>query len=186
MLKGRFTFLMVAFLMVAIFSVFMLGNWTERVAAQEEKDGPEDDRGGRGGVTLEIRGDEGTGFSGACSIGGERREISGQAPESFEFDLEGQRLSCEIGEQGGGSNELEVVLSGENVHAVQRLAGGGQSTSKLTYDGSGSVSVISSSSRATAGDDLDSSLSKSQEKALKNLDDRIEQSVDDIVERIAP
>ena len=181
MLKGRFTVLA-----VAIFAVVMLGNLAERVAAQEGRDGSEDERDRRGGVTLAIRGDEGTGFSGACSVGGERREISGQAPESFEFDLEGRELSCEIGKQGGGSDVLEVVLTGENVHAEQRLAGGGQGTSKITYDGNGSVSAMSSTSRTTASDDRDPSPSKSDQKALKYLDDRIEQRVDDILERIAP
>lgn len=180
MLKGWFTVLT-----VAIFSVLLLGNWADRVAAQEKKDGSEDERDGRGDVTLEIRGDETTGFSGACSVGGERREISGQVPESFEFDLEGRELSCEIGKQGDGSNELEVVLSGENVHAVQRLAAE-QGTSKITYDENGSVSVMSSSSRATASDDRNPSLSKSERKTLKNLDDRIEQSVNEILEKFAP
>jgi hypothetical protein len=105
MLKGRFTVLA-----VAIFSVLLLGNWADRAPAQGRMDGSEGERDGRGDVTLEIRGDQGTRFSGECSVGGERREISGQAPESFEFDLEGGELSCEIGKQGSGSDELEVVL----------------------------------------------------------------------------
>jgi len=180
MSKGSFTVLT-----VAILSVIMLGNWANPGTAREGQDGSEDKRDGRGDVTLEIRGEEGTGFSGACSVGGEQREISGQVPESFEFDLEGRKLSCEISGQGDGGNGLEVVLSGENVHASQRLAGG-QGTSKITYNGNGSVSVMSSTSRATASGDSDSSLSKSEEKALKNLDDRIEQRVDDILEGITP
>lgn len=180
MLKRGFTVLT-----VAVFSVFLLGNWADRVAAQEGKAGSSEERDRRGEVTLEIRGDEGTSFSGACFVGGERREISGQAPESFRFDLEERSLSCEIGKQGDGSDELEVVLRGENVYATQRLAAE-QGFSKITYDGNSSVSVMSSSSRATASDDRGSTLSRSEEKALKNLDDKIQQSVDDILERALP
>ncbi len=176
-------FLVVA---VAVATVFLLGNWTSQSLAQAKQDGAKGKHGGQGDVTLRIQGDKGARFSGACSVGEERREISGQAPESFEFDLKGRSLSCEIDKQGSQSDELEVVLSGENVHAEQRLAGE-QSTSKITYDGNSSISTMSSSSQTTVSSDGgSSSLSKAEEKALKNLDDRIEQSVDDILGRVMP
>lgn len=177
MLTRRFSVLA-----VAVVTVFSLGNLTDRALAQEKQDEAE---GERADVTLRIQGDKGARFSGACSVGEERREISGQAPESFEFDLKGRELSCEIDKQGSQSDELEVVLSGENVHAEQRLAGE-QGTSKITYDGNGSISAMSSSSQVSAGDDGGPPLSKSEEKALKNLDDRIEQRVDDILKRVMP
>ena len=177
MSKGRSSVLA-----VAVATVLLLVNGSDLALAQAERADGEGD--GQGGVTLRIQGDEGTRFSGVCSVGGERREISGQAPESFEFDLEGRSLSCEVVKQRDVSNELTVVLNGENVHAEQRLAGG-QGTSKMTYDGNGSVSAMSSSSQTTSND-RDSSLSKAEEKALKNLDDRIEQKVDDLLERVMP
>lgn len=182
MLKRRFSVLA-----VAVVTVLLLGgNWTDRSLAQEKQDEAEGERSGRGDVTLRIQGDQGARFSGACSVGEERRELSGQAPESFEFDLKGRELSCEINKQGSRSDELEIVLSGENVHAEQRLTGE-QGTSKITYDGNSSISTMSSSSQTTVSSDGgSSSLSKAEEKALKNLDDRIEQRVNDILGRVMP
>jgi hypothetical protein len=180
MLRWRFSVLA-----VAIVAVLSLGSLADRALAQEKHDGVEGEQSAPGSVTLKIQGDKGARFSGACSVGGERREVSGRAPERFEFDLKGRSLSCEIGNEGSQNDELKVVLNGENVHAEQRLAGE-QGTSKITYDGNGSVSTMSSSSQATAGDDNGSSLSKSEEKALKNLSDRIEQRVDDILGQMMP
>lgn len=178
MLRWRFSVLA-----AALVTVLLVGNWTDRSLAQEKK---EEAGGERADVTLRIRGDQGARFSGACSVGEERREISGQAPESFEFELKGRELSCEINKKGSRSDELEVVLSGENVHAEQRLTGE-QGTSKITYDGNSSISTMSSSSQTTVSSEGgSSSLSKAEEKALKNLDDRIEQRVDDILGRVMP
>jgi hypothetical protein len=180
MLKWRFSVLG-----IAAVAVFSLGGLTDRAPAQGKQGDAESGRDGKGDVTLRIRGDKGARFSGACSLGEERREISGQAPRSFGFDLKGRELSCEIGKQGSQSDELEVVLSGENIHSVQRL-GGGQGTLKMTYDGDGSFSSMSSSSRTTVSNNGGSSLSRDEEKALKNLDNRIEQRVDDILGRVMP
>ncbi len=177
MLRWKFSVLA-----AALVTVLLVGNWTDRSLAQEKQDEAGDER---ADVTLRIRGDQGACFSGACSVGEERREISGQAPESFEFDLKGRELSCEIDKQGSQSDELEVVLSGENVHAEQRLTGE-QGTSKITYNGNSFISTTSSSSQTTVNSDGGPSLSKSEEKALKNLDDRIEQRVDDILGRVMP
>ena len=177
-MKRRFSVLA-----IAAVAVFSLGSLTDRALAQEKQGDVESERDGQGDVTLRIQGDKGARFSGACSLGEERREISGQAPESFEFDLKGRELSCEIDKQGSQSDELEVVLSGENIHSVQRL-GGPQGTLKMTYDGDGSFSSMSSSSQTTVSSDGGSSLSRDEEKALENLDDRIEQRVDDILKRV--
>jgi hypothetical protein len=181
MLRWRFSVLG-----IAAIAVFSLGSLTDRALAQEKQGDVGSERDGQGDVTLRIQGDKGARFSGACSLGEEQREISGRAPRSFEFDLKGRGLSCEIGNQGSQSDELEVVLSGENIHSVQRL-GGAQGTLKTTYDGDGSFSSMSSSSQTTVSNDGGSfSLSKPEEKALKNLGDRIEQRVDDILKRVLP
>ena len=181
MLKLRFSVLG-----IAAIAVFSLGSLTDRALAQEKQGDVESERDGQGDVTLKIQGDKGARFSGACSVGEERREISGQAPESFEFDLKGRSLSCEIDKQGSQSDELEVVLSDENIHSVQRL-GGAQGTLKITFDGDGSLSSVSSSSQTTVSSDGgSSSLSKAEEKALRGLGDRIEQRVDAVLERVKP
>jgi len=180
MLKLRFSVLT-----VAVVTVFLLGNSADQGVAQEKQGGAEGGRGERGDVTLRIQGDKGARFSGTCSVGGERREISGQAPQSFEFDLKGRELSCEIDNQGSQGNELEIELSGENVHSVQRL-GGAQGTLKMNYDGDGSFSSVSSSSQTTVNSDGGSSLSRSEEKALEGLADRIVQRVEDILGRARP
>ena len=178
MLKQRFSVLA-----IAAVAVFSLGSLTDRALAQERQGDVESD--GQGDVTLKIQGDKGARFSGACSLGEEQRESSGRAPRSFEFDLKGRELSCEIGNQEGQSNELEVVLSGENVRSVQRLDGG-QGTLKMTYDGNGSFSSMSSSSQTTVGGAGDSSLSRDEEKVLEGLEDRIKERVDEIFGRVMP
>ena len=69
-------------------------------------------------VTLEIRGERGTRFSGTCSIGGEDRSFGGHASESYSYELGGKKLECEIRKDGPGA--LEVVLaSGTDVRSVQ-------------------------------------------------------------------
>jgi len=93
-----------------------------------------------GEVTLEIRGSEGTEFSGSCAVGDEKTEVSGRVPESFVYELDGGRLDCEI--SAGG--DLEVVLSaGESTSSVQRISGG---TLNFTYENGHLSSATSSSS----------------------------------------
>jgi hypothetical protein len=53
-------------------------------------------------VALEIRGQRGTRFSGTCSIGGEERRIGGRLPESYSYELGGEKLECEIRKDGPG------------------------------------------------------------------------------------
>lgn len=176
-------------LAVAVVTVFLLGNWTSQDLAQAKQDEAKGERGGQADVTLRIEGDQEVPFSGACTVGEERRKIAGQTPRSFEFDLKGRELSCEIGKQGSQSGELEVVLSGANVHSVQRLAGV-KGTVRLTYGGDGTFSSMSSSSQ-TVSSTASSSSSRaddaaSGEDALEGLADRIEQRVEDIFERVMP
>ena len=51
-------------------------------------------------VTLRLAGDEGTPFSGACSVGGREHEIGGRTPQSFEYEPNDRKLECEIRTQG--------------------------------------------------------------------------------------
>jgi hypothetical protein len=90
---------------------------------------------------LEIKGEHGTEFSGFCAVGdGEPEEISGQVPQSFTYDLNGEPLRCEIASE----DNIEVNLTADNTRSVQQISGG---TLNLTYqDGSISSSTSSSSS----------------------------------------
>ena len=93
---------------------------------------------------LELKGDSGTEFSGSCAIGDEEpEEISGQVPQSFTYDLDGNPLKCEITSEGN----IEANLSVGNTHSVQRFSGG---TLNLTYE-NGSISSSVSSSSGSSG-----------------------------------
>lgn len=93
-------------------------------------------------VTLEISGDRGTGFSGACSFGGTQRTLDGRVPERYVFEPQGERLECELRTEGA----LGIVFTdGAGVHSEQQTAGG-RSTVKLTY----SNGVISSSTSSSS------------------------------------
>jgi hypothetical protein len=93
-------------------------------------------------VTLEIRGDRDTKFSGKCSVGGDERRIGGRVPERYSYELDGEKLECEIRKDGPGA--LEVVLAaGDDVRSVHRQTGAGSSTVNLTYSGNGASSSTS-------------------------------------------
>jgi hypothetical protein len=89
-------------------------------------------------VTLEVGGDNGTRFSGVCSVGGEEESISGRVPARYDYHLEGEKLECEIHKEGGDA--LEVVLAaGSNVHSIQRTEVQ-NSTINFAYSSSGGIS----------------------------------------------
>ena len=105
-------------------------------------------------VTLEIRGERGTRFSGTCSIGGEDRRFGGRVPESYSYELGGKKLECEIRKDGPGT--LEVVLAaGDEVRSVHRQTGAGSGIIRLTYSGDGASGVSASQSQVSST--LDSS-----------------------------
>lgn len=108
--------------------------------AEARADADSEDPSGK--VTLEIRGDRGTKFSGTCSIGGDERRIGGRVPESYSYGPDGEKLECEIRKDGPGT--LEVVLAaGNDVRSVHRQTGAGSSTINLTYSGNGASSSTS-------------------------------------------
>ncbi len=93
-------------------------------------------------ATLEIEGDPGTGFSGTCTIGDEEREVSGQVPERFVFEVNGQKLECEISKQSRGA--MNIVLDAGGVDHVQRTDSR-RATMRIVYSGEGYSSSIQSS-----------------------------------------
>ena len=113
------------------------GDRTEDTKAGEEKTG-----GSGREVTLSLKGDPGTGFSGTCNIGDEENEISGQVPESFGYDLEGEQIQCEIRQEDAGS--LEILLTGPGDRIQQQINSPG-GTISLAYSEDGVSSSTSSS-----------------------------------------
>ncbi len=103
----------------------------------EEESGPQK-------ITLEITGDRGTRFSGACSVGGTERTLDGRAPERYTFEPQGKRLECKLRNGGGGALGI-VFADGAGVLSEQRTAGGDSTVSFVYANGSVSSSTTSSS-----------------------------------------
>ncbi|MBA3471826.1 MAG: hypothetical protein H0T57_01125 [Rubrobacter sp.] len=130
------------------------GQTTEQTVDSEDtkedtKVGEERTGGGGSGreVTLSIEGDPGTGFSGTCNVGDEENELSGQVPESFGYDLEGQQLECEIRQEGAGS--LKILLTGPGDRIEQQINNPG-GTISLAYSENGVSSSTSSSGSSSS------------------------------------
>jgi hypothetical protein len=100
-----------------------------------------------GGVTLSVEGDSGTEFSGTCSVGDEAYELSGEVPESFDYDLEGQQLECEIRQESAGN--LNVLLTGPG-DRIQQQANTPGGTISLVYSENGVSSSTSSSGASSS------------------------------------
>jgi hypothetical protein len=96
-------------------------------------------------VTLEIEGDPGTQFSGVCSVGEEERNLGGQVPQSFVYDLKGQRLECQIQKESTGAGSLKITLLSEDNRSLQQISTSG-GTVNLIFSGDGIFSSSSSSS----------------------------------------
>jgi hypothetical protein len=71
--------------------------------------------------------------------GGVDRRSSSQ---SFEFELEGEQLECEITKTSG---TLKIALAGDGIRAVQQIGSRGGNFN-LAYNGNGNVSFSTSSS----------------------------------------
>jgi hypothetical protein len=109
-----------------------------------------------GEVTLKIEGSPATELSGTCIIGGkEEKKVSGTVPKRFIYDLDGQRLECEIRKQSSNSGEMKVEFSaGDDTNSVQQTSTQGGSIT-LRYDGHGSTSLVTSST-SVSGDQANS------------------------------
>jgi hypothetical protein len=132
-------------------------------AGKESKDGKKDT--GKKGkaraqeATLKMNGDVGTEFYGSCAVGDEEMEVSGQVPESFSYELDGERFECEISKESA-QGDLEVAFTaGNNVNSVKRISGGALKLvyekgrlSSSTSSGSGASSSSSSQVVSSQGD----------------------------------
>jgi hypothetical protein len=99
-----------------------------------------------GEVTLKIEGSPGTEFSGTCIIGGEvEKKVSGRVPKRFNYELDGQRLECQIRKQSSNSGQMKVEFSAKGqTNSVQQTSTQGGSLT-LRYDGHGSTALVTSS-----------------------------------------
>ena len=92
-------------------------------------------------------GDMGTEFYGSCTVGDKEMEVSGQVPESFSYELDGERLECEVSKHSA-QGDLEVVFTaGNTVNSVKRISRG---TLKLVYENGRLSSSTSSGSGASS------------------------------------
>ena len=157
--------LLVALLATAVLAASCGGEGTQDDSAEkqdtsgqttEQTSNPEDTTVGRertsgGGsgqeVTLSIEGDPGTEFSGRCNVGDEENELSGQVPESFGYDLEGQQLECEIRQEDAGSLEILLTGPGDRIEQQTNNPGG---TISLAYSENGVSSSTSSSGSSSS------------------------------------
>ena len=119
---------------------------TRKQAGSRER-GPEN-------VTLRVKGDKGTQYSGTCTTA-DKEEIGGQVPQSFKYELEGEQLECEITKRSG---TLKIVLTGDGTRAVQQI-GSQEGTFNLAYNGNGAVSFSTSSSGSSTRQVVSSSSS---------------------------
>lgn len=116
-------------------------------------------------VVLEIDGDSGTEFSGVCSVGDKKNELSGEVPDSFSYDLEGQQLECEIRKESTGSGSLKVLLTGPGDHIEQQTSTPG-GTISLVYSGNGVSSSTSSSGSSNSVNQVSSSSGSSSSSSV--------------------
>jgi hypothetical protein len=179
-------------LLAAISAIFLLSSWGWQELAQAAQD-EGSKHGESGDLTLRIAGDEGTRFSGVCSVGEEEHDINGRVPQSFEYDLNDRQLACEIRKQSAQDAGLKVVLKGENTRSVHRSVGGEDAVIRLAYqDGTVSSSMSSSSSQTASTANSNGSPSSAQNDAGRggdgrgSLADQIQQKVDEILEQALP
>lgn len=109
-----------------------------------------------GNVMLSIDGKSGTRFSGTCSVGDEEYELDGEVPESFDYDLDGRQLECEIRQEGSGG--LNVLLTGPGDRVEQQANTPGGSIS-LVYSDDGVSSSTSGTSSSSVNQVVSSSSS---------------------------
>lgn len=139
-------------------------------------------------MTLRIAGDEGTRFSGVCSVGQEEHDISGRVPQGFEYEPKDRKLVCEVQKQGAQNAELRVVLNDGNTRSVQRSEGGEDTLMRSAYDNGNLSSLMSSSSSQNSSSTGDSPTSAANDgrQGVESLADQVQEKVDEILEQALP
>jgi Putative auto-transporter adhesin, head GIN domain len=127
----------IVFALALFLAAFTSGCSDEHAEANSDND--------KAQARLVIKGSPGIEFSGSCTIGDEEpREIGGEVPKSFTYELEGRSLDCEISSEGDLQVELAV---GKGARSVQSISGG---TLKFTYKDGSISSVTASSSQVSS------------------------------------
>lgn len=98
-----------------------------------------------GRVVLKILGAPGTRFSGTCAVGGEERDVSGQAPDRFVYEPEGREVTCEIRSVGSDAAPLKFSVTAGSKSQKQRIKATGDDVS---FSFSGDTIFYSSSSNS--------------------------------------
>ncbi len=128
-------------------------------------DGNEDGESGEAGsgslpgwVVLKVGGEPGTEFSGTCVVGGKEKDLSGQVPGRFVYELDGRSLECEVRGAKSSSNVLKISLSAGGQRQNTTVRGQGdevsfaltkQGTAFSTYS-SGSGGSVNQTSNVTS------------------------------------
>lgn len=72
-------------------------------------------------ITIRVEGGRETRFSGLCTVGDKDTVIAGMVPKQFNYDLNGQSISCRIQKQDSGNGSLRVILlAGDTTRSVQQ------------------------------------------------------------------
>jgi hypothetical protein len=121
-------------------------------------------------ATLEMKGDSGIEFSGACTVGDRENNISGQVPQSFVYELGGRPMECRIRNDSPGGN-LQLVFTAGGTRAMQEVSG----TLNLTYNNgmisfssSGSGGQVSSSSQQAGSSSSSQNISSSSQQVVSS------------------
>jgi hypothetical protein len=180
-MRGSFAALLAGVLFSVAFAVGCAGNEetsedpgenqaVQQEARQTDKGATGARTGGKGkdrpgDATLEMKGDSGTEFSGSCTVGDEETEVNGQVPERFDYELDGERLQCEIRKEGAGGS-LQIDFSAEpSTRSVQQISGG---TLNLTYE-NGRISSNVSSSGSGGGSSASQVVSSSSQNSSSSM-----------------
>ncbi|WP_119066474.1 hypothetical protein [Rubrobacter indicoceani] len=110
-------------------------------------------------VLIRFQGEEGTRFSGTCSVNGEEEAVEGAVPERLSYQLAGDgEVSCNLTKEGDG--RLRVQLESGDDSSVYEVTEPGSEIS-FTYSGSGLSSSTNSSSNSSTSSSTSSTRSVS-------------------------
>lgn len=72
-------------------------------------------------VTLRVEGGRETRFSGLCTVGDDQTVLTGKVPKQFNYNLNGNSISCRIQKQDSKNGSLRVILlAGDTTRSVQQ------------------------------------------------------------------
>ncbi len=125
-------------------AVARAGGAKARAKSGEDAVGANGEGGSAQEVTIEVGGDDGTRFSGVCSVGKQEKIIGGRVPVRYVFHPGGGKLECEIRKEGSAALEI-ILAAGSNVRSVQRTEAQ-KSTINVAYSSGGLSSSVFSSS----------------------------------------